>query len=91
MQSLRPETIGPINDMRIMNGFTVLLILGFVALILRLAFTNHRSADRASVRIWRQLAAVAAAAIAAVILYSTAAGIIVANNTLQLPAQFRSR
>ena len=91
MQLLRPETIGTIDDMRIIYGFTVLLILGFIALTLRLALTNHRSADRASVRVWRQLTILAVFAIGAIMLHSTARGIIVANNMLQLPPQFRSR
>jgi hypothetical protein len=88
---LLPGPIGAIYDMRIVNGFTLLLILGFIALTLRLAFTNHRSADRSSGRTWRQLIILAVFAIGAVMLLSTARGIIVANNTLQLPPQFRSR
>jgi hypothetical protein len=91
MQVLQPETIGPINYMRMMNWVALLLLLGFIALGVRFAFTNHRSADRASARIWRQLSILAVFAIAAIILDSTARGVIVANNTLQLPPQFRSR
>ena len=91
MHLLRPETIGPISDMRIMYGLTLVLILGFIALTLRLALTNHRAADRTSLRMWRQLIILAVFAIGALILHSTARGVIVANNTLQLPPQFRSR
>ena len=91
MHLLRPETIGPISDIRIMYGLTLVLILGFIALTLRLALTNHRAADRTSLRMWRQLIILAVFAIGALILHSTARGVIVANNTLQLPPQFRSR
>ena len=91
MQLLQPETIGPINAARMMNGITLLLILGFIAVALRFASTNHRSAERESIRIWRQLTIVAVFAIGAVILHSTARGIVVANTMLQLPPQFRSR
>lgn len=91
MQLLRPETIGTINGMQIIYGFTLLLTLGFIALTVRLAFTNHRSADRASARIFRQLTILAVFAIGAIVVHSTARGIIVANNMVQLPPQFRSR
>ena len=86
---LRPDTIGAINDARIVNWVTVFLILGFVTLILQFAFTNHRSADRASVRVWRQLAILAMFAIGAVTLHAAAIGVVVANNLLQLPPQLR--
>ena len=46
---------------------TLLLIVGFIAIVLRFALTNHRSADRAARRVWTQVILMAAFVAAGVI------------------------
>jgi hypothetical protein len=45
----------------------LLLVAGFIGIVLRFAFTNHRSADRPAARVWRQAIVMAAYVTAGVI------------------------
>ncbi len=45
---------------------TLLLVTGFIAIVLRFAFTNHRSADRPDGRVWTQIVLLAASVTAGV-------------------------
>ncbi len=51
---------------RIPTVLTLLLITGVIAILLRFAFTNHRSADRPAGRVWKQIILLAAFVTAAV-------------------------
>lgn len=42
------------TDQRFMRVLAVLLVAGFLAIVLRFALANHRSADRAAGRVWQQ-------------------------------------
>jgi hypothetical protein len=73
----------------IVNPLVLFLAFSFIALVLRLALANHQSADRALRRISMHVIILAAFAIGARIVLSTAMGLIVALQRLQLPAQYR--
>jgi hypothetical protein len=73
----------------IVNLLVLFLAFSFIALVLRLALANHQSADRALRRISMHVIILAAFAIGARIVLSTAMGLIVALQRLQLPAHYR--
>lgn len=53
---------------RVPTVLVPLLVTGFIAIVLRFAFTNHRSADRPAARVWRQAIVMAAFVTAGVIM-----------------------
>ncbi|MEP6916093.1 MAG: hypothetical protein ABJC89_10625 [Acidobacteriota bacterium] len=67
--------IGRARQARTADALAVVLVAGLVVALLRFAFANHRSADRAPARVWRQTLLVAAFATAGMMLIEVVSAI----------------
>ena len=83
VQLTAPRSHGSADPSWIYNALTWLVVAGFVALVLRFALENHRTADRSLRRVGRQLVVLVAFATAAVMCVSVTAAFVVAMNRLR--------
>ena len=84
VQLTAPRSLGsPDTPLWVFNALTWLFVAGFIAIALRFALENHRSADRVPRRVWVQLLVLAAFATCGVVCTSTTAAFLVAMNRLE--------
>jgi hypothetical protein len=55
---------------RLASVLTVLLVAGFIAVVLRFALANHRSAERGAGRVWKQVILMAAFVTAGIMIFA---------------------